>query len=72
MKILMVVDGSSYSVTVTEMVRRLHLPSSNEVMVMTVVPEHTFLGGITLKRLRSDSPETGAGAQSMGATRETC
>ena len=54
MKILLVIDGSSYSVTATEMVGSLHLPISTKVMVMTVVPEHTFLGGITLKKLKGD------------------
>ena len=57
MKILLVVDGSSYSVTATEMIGSLALPLSTKVIIMTVVPEHTFLGGITLKKLRSDSSE---------------
>jgi len=57
MKILMVVDGSSYSVTATEMIGSLQLPASTKSIIMTVVPEHTFLGGITLKKLRRDSSE---------------
>lgn len=37
------------------MVVALRLPSENEVTVMTVVPEHAFLGGITLNKLRGAS-----------------
>lgn len=50
MKVLLVVDGSSYSDAATRMLRALHLHSDAEVIVMTVVPEHTFLGGITLSK----------------------
>ena len=52
MKILLVVDGSSYSDAATQMVEALRLPSKTEVTVLTVVPEHTFLGGITLDVIR--------------------
>ena len=55
MKILLVVDGSSYSDMATRMLKALHLPSGTEVTVMTVVPEHTFLGGITLGKIRDAS-----------------
>jgi nucleotide-binding universal stress UspA family protein len=55
MKILLVVDGSSYSDMATRMVAALHLPSRTVVTVLTVVPEHTFLGGITLHKLRGAS-----------------
>ena len=55
MKILLVVDGSSYSNVATCMLEALHLPPWTEVTVMTVVPEHTFLGGITLRKLRGAS-----------------
>jgi len=48
MKILLVVDGTPYSVIVTEMIGSLHLPLPTKAILMTVVPEHTFLGGITL------------------------
>ncbi len=51
MKILLVVDGSSYSEMATKMVEALCLPSRTEVIVLTVIPEHTFLGGITLGKL---------------------
>jgi len=55
MKVLLVVDGSSYSDMATEMVEAHRLRSQTEVTVMTVVPEHTFLGGITLGKLRGAS-----------------
>jgi nucleotide-binding universal stress UspA family protein len=55
MKVLLVVDGSSYSEMATEMVSALRLPSETEVKVMTTVPEHVFLGGITLGKLRGTS-----------------
>ena len=52
MKVLLVVDGSSYSDAATNMLKALHLHSEAKVIVMTVVPEHTFLGGITLGKLQ--------------------
>jgi hypothetical protein len=55
MKILVVVDGSSHSDMATTMVTALRLPSRTAVTVLTVVPEHTFLGGITLRELRGAS-----------------
>jgi len=48
MKILLVVDGSSYSEMATGTLKALRLPSRTEVTVMTVIPEHSFLGGITI------------------------
>jgi len=63
MKVLLAVDGSSYSDRATEMVRALRLPSQTEVTVITVVPEHTFLGGITLGKLRGTSPKKEAQQQ---------
>lgn len=55
MRILIVDDGSSYADMATEIVEALQLPSQTEVTIMTVVPEHTFLGGITLSKLRDAS-----------------
>ncbi len=55
MKILLVVDGSPYSDLATRMLKAFRLSSRTEVTVMTVVPEHTFLGGITLGKLRDAS-----------------
>lgn len=52
MKILLVVDGSSYSNMAIRMLQALQLPSHTKVRAMTVVPEHTFLGGITLGKLK--------------------
>jgi nucleotide-binding universal stress UspA family protein len=63
MNILLVVDGSSYSVMATEMVGSLHFPLPTKVILMTVVPEYTFLGGITLKKLSRDSSEKTAQEQ---------
>jgi nucleotide-binding universal stress UspA family protein len=55
MKMLLVVDGSSYSDMATGMVTALRLPSRTAVTVLTVVPETTFLGGITLDAIRGTS-----------------
>ena len=55
MKILLALDGSLYSEMVIQTVKALQLPSETEVTVMTVVPEYTFLGGITLDILRGGS-----------------
>jgi len=48
MRILLVVDGSSYSDMETKMLEALRPPPQTEITVLTVVPEHTFLGSITL------------------------
>lgn len=55
MKILLVVDGSSYSDIATSMVAALQLSPQTEVTVLTVVPEHTFLGGITIDVIRGST-----------------
>ena len=52
MKILLVVDGSPYAEVATKMLKAFKLRSQTEVAVMTVVPEHTFLGGLTLDAVR--------------------
>jgi nucleotide-binding universal stress UspA family protein len=52
MSILLVVDGSPYSDMATATLKALQLPRQTRVTVMTVVPEFTFLGGITLNTLR--------------------
>jgi nucleotide-binding universal stress UspA family protein len=52
MKVLLVIDGSSYSEHATAMLGKLRLPSHTEVAVMTVVPEPTFLGGVTFDVIR--------------------
>jgi len=48
MRTLLVVDGSSYSDIATKTLEALRLPSPTEVTVMTVAPQTTFLGGVTL------------------------
>jgi nucleotide-binding universal stress UspA family protein len=55
MKILLVIDGSSYSDMATHMLKALRLPAETEVTILTVVPEPTFLGGITLDVIRGTS-----------------
>lgn len=52
MRILLAFDGSPYSEMAVETLKALQLPPQTELTVMTVVPEHTFLGGITLNMLR--------------------
>ena len=51
MKILLPVDGSSYSNTAINTLEALKLSRENEITVMTVVPEPTLLGGITVEKL---------------------
>ncbi|UCH43684.1 MAG: universal stress protein [Dehalococcoidales bacterium] len=51
MKIMLALDGSEYSEMSVKMLKALRLPSTTEVTIMTVVPEITFLGGITLDSL---------------------
>ena len=55
MKILLVVDGSPYSEMAARMLGALRLPARTEVTILTVVPEPTFLGGITLASIRGTS-----------------
>ena len=51
MKLLLAVDGSRYSDMSAQMLKALSLSPQTEVTVMTVVPEHTYLGGVTLNKL---------------------
>jgi len=55
MKILLVVDGSSYSRIAARILKALRLPEGTEVTILTVVPEPTFLGGITLNAIMGTS-----------------
>jgi len=55
LKILIATDGSRHSEMAYSTLRALKLPPQTKFMVMTVVPEHTFLGGITLHMLRGDA-----------------
>jgi len=52
LRILLAVDESPYSEMAIKMLKALQLSPQTEVTVMTVVPEHTFLGGITLNMLK--------------------
>ena len=69
MKILLVVDGASYSDVVIKMLEALRLPPPTGITVLTVVPQHAFLAGIILgrlKRYRGDERGTAAeGAPSL-------
>jgi len=51
MKILLVVDGSSYSHFAIRTLNALKLPAHTSVIVLVVVPEHTFLGGLTFSKI---------------------
>ena len=55
MKILIATDGSRHSEMVYSTLKALKLSSQTKFMIMTVIPEHTFLGGITLHMLSGDS-----------------
>jgi nucleotide-binding universal stress UspA family protein len=52
MKILLAVDGSRYSDMSVKMLKALQLPADTGVVIMTVVPEQTFLGGIVIDAIR--------------------
>ncbi len=55
MNVLLVVDGSFYSKLSARMLEALRLPAKAEVTVLTVVPEATFLGGISLNAIMGTS-----------------
>lgn len=52
MKVLLAIDGSKYSEMCANTLKALKLPTQTEVTVMTVVPVHVFLGGLTINMLR--------------------
>ncbi|MDD5093610.1 MAG: universal stress protein [Dehalococcoidia bacterium] len=58
MRVILAIDGSSYSEMGIKMLKALQLPSHTEVTAMTVVPEQTFLGGIKLDMLKG-GPKAG-------------
>ena len=58
MKILLAVDGSAYSTWATKTLTALQLAHESVVTVFSVVPQHTFLGRLTL-----DTLSGGAGAK---------
>jgi nucleotide-binding universal stress UspA family protein len=51
-KILLAVDGSAHAESATRLLRELQPGPGTRIKVMTVVPEHTFLAGITLHGIR--------------------
>ncbi|UCC60100.1 MAG: universal stress protein [Dehalococcoidia bacterium] len=57
MRIMLAIDESSYSARVVNMLKALGPSSRTEVKLMTVIPEHTFIGGHTLRRLWGHTSE---------------
>jgi len=55
LKVLLAVDGSEYMGMAVKTLKALKLRGKTELTIMTVVPEHTFLGGITLRRIMGDA-----------------
>ena len=57
MNVLLVTDGSTYSDRATQMLHALELPAETRVTVLTVVPQPTFLGGISIDVIRGISKQ---------------
>ena len=55
MKILLVVDGSSYSEMAAKMLETLRLPAKTEVAMLTVVPEDVSLEYVVTRFAREPS-----------------
>ena len=51
MKVLLAVDGSDYSEVAISLARALGIGKKAEAAILTVIPEHVFLGGHTLTDL---------------------
>jgi nucleotide-binding universal stress UspA family protein len=51
MKVLLAVDGSRYSEATIGLARALRIGKKAEMAILTVIPEHVFLGGHTLAGL---------------------
>lgn len=51
MKTLLAVDGSPYSEVAISLVKALRIGRESEITLLTVIPEHVFLGGHTLTDL---------------------
>jgi nucleotide-binding universal stress UspA family protein len=51
-KVLLAIDGSKYSEMCAKTLKALKLSTQTEVTVMTVVPVHVFLGGLTIHMFR--------------------
>ena len=65
MKVLLAVDGSAYSTWAAKSLTTLQLAPETVVTVFSVVPEHTFLGGLTL-----DTLSGGAAAKNRDETKK--
>jgi nucleotide-binding universal stress UspA family protein len=50
-KVLLAVDGTSYSQTAAALAKALRIGKKAEATILTVIPEHVFLGGHTLADL---------------------
>jgi len=57
MNILLVTDGSPHSVRAAQLLRALELPAATPVQVLSVIPEPTFLGGISMDVIRGISKD---------------
>jgi nucleotide-binding universal stress UspA family protein len=62
-KILLAVDGSSYSEMIVWLVKALKMGRRAEATLLTVIPEHVFLGGYTLAGFLRRSGTLGAEVQ---------
>ena len=69
MKILLAVDASRYSEVAIGLVKALGIGSGAEVTVLTVIPEHVFLGGHTVADLVGRSAALKAQARKAGEER---
>ncbi len=69
MKILLAVDVSRYSEVAIGLVKALGIGRGAEVTVLTVIPEHVFLGGHTLADLVGRSAALKAQARKAGEER---
>jgi nucleotide-binding universal stress UspA family protein len=56
MKVLLAYDGSSYSEMAITTLKALHLPEKTKVVVLSVLPEHTLLGGINFHLFMGEAP----------------
>ena len=57
MKVMLAIDGSRYSTMSANMLRAFELPTSTEIIMVTVVPEFAFVGGITVEALVGGAAE---------------
>ena len=55
MKVLVAIDGSSYTDMCIQAAKKIALPADTSIIITTVVPEHTFLDGLRFIKHRSAS-----------------